>query len=109
VAGTGLHVLRVSYGRAGIPTPEPTLADALADASVLLGVELDPTSVAGHAVVHFPNSLPPQTPEHRARVADLTARLPQEPGLAITGAWFAGTGLAAVIPHATRVAEELAR
>ena len=109
VAGTGLHVLRVSYGRAGIPTPEPTLADALADASVLLGVELDPASVAGHAVVHFPNSLPPQTPEHRARVADLTARLAQEPGLAITGAWFAGTGLAAVIPHATRVAEELAR
>lgn len=109
VAGTGLHVLRVSYGRAGVPTPEPTMADALADASVLLGLELDPSSVAGHAVIHFPNSLPPQTPEHRVRVAEVTRRLAEEPGLAITGAWFAGTGLAAVIPHATRVAEELAR
>ena len=85
------------------------MADALADASVLLGLELDPSSVAGHAVIHFPNSLPPQTPEHRVRVAEVTRRLAEEPGLAITGAWFAGTGLAAVIPHATRVAEELAR
>ncbi len=107
VAGSGLHVLRVSYGRAGVPTPEPTLADALADASVLLGVDLAEASVAGHAVVHFPNSLPPQTPEHRARVAALTASLAAHPGLGITGAWFAGTGLAAVIPHATATAQEL--
>lgn len=109
VAGTGKHVLRVSYGRAGVPTPEPTLAAALADASVLLDVELAEDSVAGHAVIHFPNSLPPQTPEHRAQVAELTDRLAGQPGLAITGAWFAGTGLAAVIPHATRVSEELSR
>lgn len=107
VAGSGLHVLRVSYGRAGVPTPEPTLAEALADASVLLGVELDQADVAGHAVVHFPNSLPPQTPEHRSRVAALTTALDRLPGLGITGAWFAGTGLAAVIPHATAVAQEL--
>ncbi|QIK72775.1 NAD(P)-binding protein [Propioniciclava coleopterorum] len=107
VAGSGLHVLRVSYGRAGVPTPEPTLADALADASVLLGVDLREQDVAGHAVVHFPNSLPPQTPEHRARVAALAASLADHPGLAVTGAWFAGTGLAAVIPHATAVAQEL--
>lgn len=108
VAGTGRHVLRVSYGRAGVPTPEPTLAGALADASVLLGVDLREESVAGHAVIHFPNSLPPQTPEHRERVAALTDRLAALPGLAITGAWFAGTGLAAVIPHAEKVATELA-
>lgn len=107
VAGSGLHVLRVSYGRAGVATPEPTLADALADASVLLGVELREQDVAGHAVVHFPDSLPPQTPEHRARVAALTASLADQPGLGVTGAWFAGTGLAAVLPHATAVAQEL--
>ena len=108
VAGTGKHVLRVSYGRAGVPTPEPTLAGALADAGVLLGVPLAEEQVVGHAVIHFPNSLPPQTPAHRVRVADLTERLAGTPGLAITGAWFAGTGLAAVIPHAERVAKELA-
>lgn len=109
VAGTGKHVLRVSYGRAGIPTPEPTLAEALADASVLLGVDLAQEQVVGHAVVHFPNSLPPQTPAHRVRVEDLTERLRTTPGLALTGAWFAGTGLAAVIPHATRIVQELSR
>lgn len=107
VAGSGLHVLRVSYGRAGVPTPEPSLAGALADASVLLGIDLATTSVAGHAVIHFPNSLPPQSPDHRARVSSLTRWLATQPGLGVTGAWFAGTGLAAVIPHATRAAEEL--
>lgn len=107
VAGTGKHVLRVSYGRAGVPTPEPTLAGALADASTLLGVPLREESVAGHAVVHFPNSLPPQTPEHRVRVGALSERLARTPGLAITGAWFAGTGLAAVILHAEKIAKEL--
>ena len=108
VAGTGKHVLRVSYGRAGVPTLEPTLVDALADASVLLGVDLTREQVVGHAVIHFPNSLPPQTPVHRARVAELTERVAGLPGFAVTGAWFAGTGLAAVIPHAERVAKELA-
>ena len=107
VAGTGRHVLRVSYGRAGVETPEPTLAGALADASTLLGVGLSEEQVVGHAIVHFPNSLPPQTPAHRVRVADLTDRLVGTPGLAVTGAWFAGSGLAAVVAHASRVAEEL--
>ena len=86
----------------------PDIAYPLADAGVLLGVPLAEEQVVGHAVIHFPNSLPPQTPAHRVRVADLTERLAGTPGLAITGAWFAGTGLAAVIPHAERVAEELA-
>ena len=108
VAGTGRHVLRVSYGRAGVPTPDPTPADALADASTLLGVPLSPGQIAGHAIVRFPNSLPPQTPAHRARITRLTQRLTALPGLAITGAWFAGTGLAAVIPHADAVARDLA-
>ncbi len=104
----GRHVLRVSYGRAGVPTPEPTLDGALADASVLLGVTLRPETVAGHAVVHFDNSLPPQTPAHRARVAELQAAIDALDGFAVTGAWFAGTGLAAVVPHAAAVADALA-
>ncbi|MBK8462311.1 MAG: FAD-dependent oxidoreductase [Nigerium sp.] len=108
VAGTGTHVLRVSFGRAGIPTGDPTPAGALADASILLGVELSADQIAGHAIVRFPNSLPPQTPAHRARIALLTRRLTEMPGLAVTGAWFAGTGLAAVIPHAQSVARGLA-
>lgn len=107
VANSGLHVLRISYGRAGVPTPEPTLSGALADASVLLGIDLAVSSLAGHAVIHFPNSLPPQSPAHRTRVCALNNWLATQPGLGITGAWFAGTGLAAVVPHATLIAEGL--
>lgn len=103
-----VHVLRVSYGRAGVPTPEPTLAAALRDASVLLGVDLSEDAVRGHAVIHFDNSLPPQTPAHRVRVAALDAAVAALPGLGVTGAWFAGTGLAAVLPHAEDVARRLA-
>lgn len=103
----GKHVLRVSYGRAGQPRPEPTLSGALADASRLLGVELTAAQVDGHTIVRFPNSLPPPTPAHRERVAALDAAVSRTPGLAVTGAWFAGTGLAAVIPHGAAVADRL--
>lgn len=105
---TSDHILRVSYGRAGVPTPEPTPAQALADASTLLGVDLAPRSVKGSMTVHFENSLPPQTPEHRARVAELTAAVATLPGLGVTGAWVAGTGLAAVVPHAAATGLALA-
>ena len=74
---------------------------------MLLGVPLSEDQVVGHMVVHFPNSLPPQTPAHRVRVDALTDRLSQTPGLTVTGAWFAGTGLAAVVAHAERVSKEL--
>ena len=107
VDGTNRHVLRVSYGRAGQPTPRPSLEDALADAATLLGVELSVDDVVGHMVIGFPNSLPPQTPEHRERVGALTAAAAELDGFEITGAWYAGTGLAAVVPHGRAVAEKL--
>lgn len=107
VAGTDRHILRVSYGRTGHETPKPTLEQALADASTLLGVELSADDVVGHASIGFPNSLPPQTPAHRERVTELTAAASELPGFEITGAWYAGTGLAAVIPHGRAVAEKL--
>lgn len=108
VADQPVHILRVSYGRAGVPTPEPTLEVAVADAATLLGVPLTPDRVVAHTVVHFANSLPPQTPAHRARAAQAQEVLDRLGGIAVTGAWFAGTGLAAVIPHAERAARKLA-
>lgn len=96
-----LHVLRLSY-------PDPTWASvsqAVADASVLLGVELDLAQVRGSHVVRFPNGLPPHTPAHRARVAELQVAARQLPGFAVTGAWVAGSGLAHVIPHAEQAAD----
>ncbi|SMO70333.1 protoporphyrinogen/coproporphyrinogen oxidase [Propioniciclava tarda] len=104
----GHHVLRVSYGRAGTPTVEPPLGETLADVSTLLGVHVGVEHVRGAHTVRFPNSLPPQTLAHRARVAQLDADASGLPGLGITGAWCAGTGLAAVLPHAAAVGAKLA-
>lgn len=104
---TGQHVLRMSYGRAGTPTPEPTTGEALRDASVLLGVELDPARVRGATTIHFANSLPPHTPDHRVRVAALLRAVEEVPGLAVTGSWVAGSGLAGTLPHAEAVVGRL--
>lgn len=103
----GHHVVRVSYGRAGVPTVEPPLGETLADVTTLLGVRVGPEHVRGVHVVRFANALPPQTPAHRARVAELAAAASALPGLGITGAWFAGNGLAAVLPHAAAAARAL--
>lgn len=105
---TPLHVLRLSYGRDGQPRPEPTPADALRDASRLLGVELGDDRLRGAMVVHWNDSLPPHTPEHRAHLAGLRGAVEALPGLGIVGAWYAGTGLAAVLPQAEDTAERLA-
>ena len=106
-AGGGPHVLRVSYGRAGVQTVEPTLGETLADVETLFGVRIGVEQVRATRTVRFANSLPPHTPAHRARVAELTAALDGLPGLALTGSWFAGTGLAAVLPQAAEAARRL--
>ena len=103
----GHHVVRVSYGRAGTPTLEPPLASTLADVTTLLGVRVGPEHVRGAHTVRFTNALPPHTPAHRARVAELDAAASGLSGLGLTGAWLAGTGLAAVLPHASRTARAL--
>lgn len=104
----GPHVLRVSYGRAGVPTVEPSLGETLADIETLFDVRIDPEQVRATRTVRFANSLPPHTPAHRARVAELAATVAGTPGLALAGSWFAGTGLAAVLPQAALAARELA-
>ena len=43
------------------------------------------------------------SPEAREKVAQLQELVAKTEGLAITGAWVAGSGLAAVIPHALKV------
>ncbi|WP_418605781.1 hypothetical protein [Georgenia sp. SUBG003] len=42
-------------------------------------------------------------------MTELQARVTTVPGLAVTGAWVAGTGLASVVPHARAAAESLDR
>ncbi|MDO4665690.1 MAG: FAD-dependent oxidoreductase [Actinomycetaceae bacterium] len=102
--GPGAHLLRVSYGRAG-EIPSPTVEGALVDASKLLGVELTPDQVLEARVTHWGASLLPHTLEHRQRTQELRRAVAGIPGLAVVGAWVAGTGLAAVVPDALKEAK----
>lgn len=112
-AGPGRHVVRLSYGRAGQPNPTDDLSDdelqtlALHDASALLGVPLPAGSVRAFARTEWRDALSPATlgaPERAHRVRQAVAA---NPGLEITGAWLAGTGLASVIPHALEAGDRI--
>lgn len=98
-AGPGLHVVRLSYGRLGTETVPPTADEAASDASALLGVDLT-DRVRDHLLQRWDGALPPPTPAYRADVAAFAAAVGHTPGLAVTGGWVAGTGLAAIVAHA---------
>lgn len=102
----GDHVIRVSYGRPGEDVVVET-ASALRDAATLLGVPLPAESLLGSMTVRRVGALAATTPRHREQVAALAAQAGRVPGLALTGAWVAGTGLGAVVPHAQRAADGL--
>ncbi|GAB4086937.1 protoporphyrinogen oxidase [Myceligenerans cantabricum] len=105
-AGPGTHVVRLSYGRIGAPTPEPTSEAAARDASALLGVDLT-GCVREIMTQHWDGALPPPAPAYRARVRDFLDAADGVPGLAVTGGWVAGTGLAAIVAHARAAAAEM--
>lgn len=104
--GPGRHVVRLSYGRIGEPTPEPTAEEAARDASALLGVDLA-GRVRDSLHQHWDGALPPPTPAYRAAVKEFEQAVLAEPGVDATGGWIAGTGLAAIVGHARRTVERL--
>ncbi|ALD00814.1 protoporphyrinogen oxidase [Actinomyces sp. oral taxon 414] len=106
--GEDVHALRLSYGRPGEPRPEVTLGDALADVEALTGVRIAPDDVIDHMLVRWDGTLPPVDAAYRERAAALVERVESLPGLALTGAWVAGTGIAAVVEHARSRAGRLA-
>ena len=87
--GPDVHALRLSYGRPGQPRPQVDLQVALDDVAALTGVRIEPEAVIDHMLVRWDGTLPPVT------------------GLEVTGAWVAGTGIAAVVEHARAAAERL--
>lgn len=107
--GPGTHVLRLSYGRAGVLasdavrlTPKPQrdedlIAQALKDASTLLGVDLVEADLLGSDVVRWKGALPFAAVGHMARVAQIQRIVNQHEGVVLTGGWVAGNGLAAVV------------
>ena len=112
-AGPGRHVVRLSYGRAGQPNPTDNLTDdelqalALHDASTLLGVPLPARSVRAFARTEWRDALSPATLGAPERAQQVTEAVAATPGLEITGAWLAGTGLASVIPHALQAGDRI--
>jgi len=100
--GPDVHALRLSYGRPGESRPDVDLGVALADIRVLTGRRIAPDDVIDSALVRWDGTLPPAAPDHRERVQRLRARLEGIPGLVLTGAWVAGTGIAAVVEDARR-------
>jgi oxygen-dependent protoporphyrinogen oxidase len=104
-AAAGRHVVRLSYGRGG-SRPAPELDTALADASAVLGVPLAREQVLGWARSDFPQGLGAPPAGHRAAITAVRAELPA--GLWLTGAWVAGTGLAAVVADARATAASVA-
>lgn len=110
-ARPGRHVVRLSFGRAsaahaadGTPPGDALLDVALADAGTLLGVPLPASSLVGHAVVRWTQSLPRPSATHRAAVAAVRDAVAHVPGVAVCGAWASGTGLASVVPDARAAA-----
>lgn len=113
-AGPGTHVIRLSYGKQGdgvdyASWDAQTWRDtALADASVLLDTELTGQDVLDWDRVSWQGAQPSARLGHAARAAAIREAAHGVPGLALTGAWLAGTGLARVIPDARARAEALA-
>ncbi len=109
-AGPGCHVIRLSYGRAGAAGPTADLSDAellalaLRDASAIFGVDLDAGAVRGFARTLWGDALSPATIGAPGRVRQVRTAVEATPGLELTGAWLAGTGLASVIPDALAAA-----
>ncbi len=105
--GPDVHALRLSYGRPGQPRPQVDLQVALDDVAALTGVRIEPEAVIDHMLVHWDGTLPPVTPAYRERTRRLEADLAPVTGLEVTGAWVAGTGIAAVVEHARAAAGRL--
>lgn len=89
----GVHVLRLAHA-----TPA-TLSQSLADASLLLGIDLEEEHVKDFAQVDWemPSAISP------AGHSLLLEELARFEGLAVTGAWVAGNGIAAVVRAAQEV------
>lgn len=114
-ASPGVHVVRVSFGAQGEAPATADLSDdaaaalALAEASTLLGVALEPGQLRGAHRERYAQSQPGATLGRPEAVAAARAAIGAVPGLGAVGAWLSGTGLAQVVPDATTEAERVRR
>lgn len=114
-AGSGTHVVRVSFGSAGAApvidglAPEAQAELAREEASALLGVSIDAASVREVRVERFQQSQPAATTGHRQQTAAARTAIRGVAEIGAVGAWLSGTGLAQVIPDAINEADRVRR
>ncbi|ALS57116.1 protoporphyrinogen/coproporphyrinogen oxidase [Rathayibacter toxicus] len=107
------HLVRLSYGRLGERPPLEGLRDAevaeiaLRDASILLGVDLAASSLVEMARRTWANAPPAAALGRRAHLEGFREAVTSLEGVAVTGTWIAGTGLASVFPHAVKAAAHI--
>lgn len=112
-AGTGRHVLRVSFGTQGEEPATAALDDdaaaalALSEAAALLGVPLAPAQLRAALRARWTQAQPGAAIGRAAASAAARAAIAAVPGLGAVGAWLSGTGLAQVVPDARAEADRI--
>lgn len=106
----GRHVLRVSFGTLTDPAATANLDDAAAvalahvEAEALLGM---PLALVGGVRERFVPARPVSALGHADAAHAARSAVHAVPGLAVTGAWLAGSGLAQVVPDARAEADRV--
>src|SRR5699024_5204368 len=79
------HLVRLSYGRPGEQLPEPgtVVAQALTDASRILGADLGDQHLLSSRVLDWDHAMRQALHDHRAGLSTLTEHLSAEPALAL--------------------------
>ncbi len=111
LAGPGRHVVRVAFPApavAGLGDAEAAQS-AREAASALFGVAFDPTRVRASHRARFTLAPPFAVQGRRALAARARAAVEAVPGLAVTGGWLSGSGLAQVVPDAAATADRVRR
>ncbi|MFL2000525.1 protoporphyrinogen/coproporphyrinogen oxidase [Microbacterium sp. A1-JK] len=112
-AEPGVHVVRVSFGAQGEEPATAGLDDAdaahlaVAEASALLGVALEPAHLRAARRERYTQSQPGAFIGRAERTRDSRDVIRAVSGIGAAGAWLAGTGLAQVVPDAQQEADRL--
>ncbi|MEJ1090426.1 protoporphyrinogen/coproporphyrinogen oxidase [Microbacterium istanbulense] len=112
-AAGGRHVVRVSFGTQGEVAATAALDDdaaaalALAEASAMLGVRLEPHQLRAAYRARYTQAQPSSVIGAADRRRAARAAVAKVDGLAVVGAWVAGTGLAQVVPDAIAEGDRL--
>ncbi|ABY22958.1 protoporphyrinogen oxidase [Renibacterium salmoninarum ATCC 33209] len=103
--GPGTHVLRLSYPVASSGAEDSAaapvdLAQALTDASTLLGLEIQEEDVLDWDLIEWTSSVSAAGLGRASKIEAFRAAVENIDGLCVTGAWLAGNGLVSVIADA---------